>query len=234
MKVKKLRKLTLLDLVNYYIYKNFDEFPQEDFYKSMITDIWSLLNNGWTSEEIYNIIKNTSLSSPIKDIFNKRKKITQNLLKPNIFYYHNNLRLTPMPKVYLDENDQIMQDDEKYYLEMIASYTIDEVVDYYIYKLKLPNEFTDINRIKGAMNHLIKLHGIDLTLYMIDAYYIELQDGSKQFSSNPLVINDVIDQARNTLNSKKNESKSMGDDKIVPKERKIDFGNRGTSTKQFY
>ena len=82
-------------------------------------------------------------------------------------------------------------DKEDYFLEIKASYTIEELTDYYIKQMKL-NITGDVekerNRLRGSLTYLMEKFHIDLMLFLIDsaANHIEELD-LKQLASDESV-----------------------------------------------
>ena len=90
------------------------------------------------------------------------------LIKFGKFYYHPMLQKSSSPpKFILDEGMNIIEAPrEKFYLENIESFTIDDLVTYFIKETNrvdiLPTNFKD-NFLK-----LVDFYGLDLTIYLID------------------------------------------------------------------
>lgn len=93
------------------------------------------------------------------------------LLKPNTFYYHEQLTIMPGPSIW---NPNIKEQSHRFYLEMKIKYTIDDLLDYYYTELLIPVELRDRSKDKGAFEHMLKKYTkfkcepIDFILYLID------------------------------------------------------------------
>lgn len=93
------------------------------------------------------------------------------ILKPDTFYYHEQLTIMPGPAIW---NPNIKEQSQKFYLEMKIKYTIYDLLEYYYNELLIPIELRDTNKDKGAFEHMLKkyinfkVEPIDFVLYLID------------------------------------------------------------------
>lgn len=93
------------------------------------------------------------------------------LLKPNTFYYHEQLTIMPGPSIW---NPNMKEQSHRFYLEMKIKYTIDDLLNYYYTELLIPVELRDRSKDKGAFEHMLKKYTkfkcepIDFILYLID------------------------------------------------------------------
>ena len=93
------------------------------------------------------------------------------LLKPNTFYYHEQLTIMPGPSIW---NPNMKEQSHRFYLEMKIKYTIDDLLNYYYTELLIPVELRDKSKDKGAFEHMLKKYTkfkcepIDFILYLID------------------------------------------------------------------
>lgn len=93
------------------------------------------------------------------------------LLKPDAFYYHEQLTIMPGPSIW---HPNMKEKSQKFYLEMKIKYTIDDLLNYYYTELLIPVELRDRNKDKGAFEHMLKKYTkfrcepIDFILYLID------------------------------------------------------------------
>lgn len=224
-------KLSIFDLAFYYIERFCTEEPDDDTKRKIIKDFGVLLTNGWTVGDVTKHIrkfkeKNPGLVPDIPLLFSKLSKSEENLLVPNQYYYHNQLRITPgPPKRILDYNTgEIKSMDEEYFLEIRASYTVDDLTDYFLEQFNMPDRWEERRRIIGSFKYLLKTHDIDLILFMIDAAsnysYSEDMDMA---SFNPIKLGDWKTIAQNHLNEKITENNYSGDDRIVPRKRVLSF-----------
>lgn len=222
---------SIFDLAFTFIERFYDEEPSKEEKLAIIHEFEKLLLHGWTLEEIQRTLRAFMIKYPddrpdIAKLFKKVDSSRQNLLKQGSFYYHNQLRIVPgAPVRELDYNTgEIKKIEEEFFLEMRASYTIDNVIDYYIDQLNLTPSYQERSRFIGALKYLLKQYNIDLLLFMIDqaANHLVYDDKSRR-DYNPLNLSDYRGYAEQTLNHKRTETKLSGDDRIVPRKRVFTF-----------
>ena len=106
------------------------------------------------------------------------------LLKPNTFYYHRRLHVvSPAPK-YNPATGQVSQ--KPFSMEMIISFTLEDLADYFYEKTRFPPEMIDIKRDLGALTHLLNRYGrmgfiqdVDFVLALIDQAAEQMKEGHK-------------------------------------------------------
>lgn len=227
---------SIFDLSFTFIERFYDEEPPKEEKIQIIRDFEELLIYGWTLDEIQKVLrtfiaKHPNVRPDIPKLFSKVNCKRANLLTQGVFYYHNQLRITPgPPKRDLDYNTgEIIRIDEEFFLEIRASYTIDDLADYYIYQLAITPSVQERTRLIGAIRYLLKQYPIDLLLFMIDQATNYLQYGDKSRRDyNPLNLSDYRGEAEGAMNEKATETKLSGDDRIVPRKRVFTFRSRHT------
>ncbi|MNQ61057.1 hypothetical protein D3C85_753630 [compost metagenome] len=192
----------------------------------------AVLQDRFTAEEMMDIIDNSPVNKMAinpKDVFQSvvaafpdKPRQDLNLIKPNKFYWHPQLRiLPPAPQRVLDYDTGIITKVEQpYFMEMKASYTARDLAEYYVRQTtKIGAFITSMNQIVGSMNHLLNNHSIDTVLFMIDAATNYIREGDRRPLKSPLDIQDFLVEARGMLSEKMTAEIESGDDKIVPKQR---------------
>lgn len=178
--------------------------------KRVLTRIEELLDSGWTEYDIINrwLDKDASPSGG-------------NLLRSSEFYWHNQLRLMPGPaRMELDiDTGTISHVREPWFLEMRASYTVDDMLDHYLRLFGLARGQVNVNKHLGTFRHLLTRHDVDLLLFMIDACVNGRKDGDEGPPLDPIVVGEYLREAESALNRKITENRNVGSDKIVPKQR---------------
>ena len=195
--------------------------------KQVLIDIANLLSTGWTYDDMYKHIREFKKSSPneimdLKSYFSTKNKTKVNILKPLKFYYHNELRiLPPPPLIEVDYNKgEFTRTLSEYFLEMKASYTVEDLYEYFLHKEHLYDKGTlNANRIIGSLSWLIKKFPIDQILFMIDVANDIICTTDKKCLTTPMDIQDYFKEAHDAINRKATESKATGDDKVIPKKR---------------
>lgn len=198
-----------------------------------------LLKNGWTIKEMYYIVNEyiseelekgtlqTTPENPDRDIiriFSNKKPVAKNLLDPGNTYYHNFLRILPKPgTIELDYNTgDIKVEEVERFLEYKGSLTLDEICEYFLSKVGMYDSAvaSDLSRVYGSMKWVYnKYNDAELMLYMIDAASIEMLSSDKAKMINPSNIQDYYSEAMRMREFKKNECKTNGDVKVVPRKR---------------
>ena len=217
-----MKKLSLYDLTYGYL-KHYYKDPRpidEGVKKCVMKDFKELLDEGWTAEEITKVIKENDGKPHALLKMNFSRTKAENLLKTSEFYWHPQLRITPgPPQRVVDYNTgSITKVEEEHFLEMRASYTLNDLLDYYC---KQHGNIKDaqVNKYRGALKYVLDNHNIDTVLFMIDASanYIKAEDMMPLKS--PLDIADYEREARHMLGEKITEEKQAGDDRVVPRRR---------------
>ena len=181
------------------------------------------LKNGYTYNDIINIINNNK--SCIKNLKNlcgsKKNNGDINLLQCK-FYYHNQLRILPPPPVseYNPYTCTITHSEIEYYLEMRASYTLDDLIEYIKTKTSMKYLFNNKPRLLGALKVQITKYDIDLLLFLIDVVDV-IYCNKKNYLKNIFEIDDYLQEAKECLNLKHTENVINGTNKIVPKKRTL-------------
>ena len=189
------------------------------------------LNMGWTAEGIIRELQNYRGNGipDIESMFSRfNNKEDRNLITDgNTFFYHNLLRCCPAPPtVAWDINTGMIETvpQEEYYIEMRASITATQIVDYYVLQLGIDSKDVNMNRYKGSMTYLVDKYGLDLTLFMIDVTRNLIFSEHLPKPTTPMEVAENAYHAKELLEQKISENRAAEDDKIVYK-RRI-FNNR--------
>ena len=219
---------SVYDLVEEYrdIFCPDEKFTKEDK-KLLLTTLKETLDKGFTSEAIIRAFhvykrKNDDLELDVTIIV-RGKPSVYNLLNSKKFYYHNALRLTSAPPCReIDYNSgEIRIINQPYFLEMKASYSIDDLIDYYIKQIRPSNHANAKARFKGSFNYLLKSYSVEEILFMIDALANNVMSGDRRKPNTPLDIAHFYDEAMEMRDRKRTETVLSGGKKIVRKKRGI-------------
>lgn len=235
-------KLSIYDLAYEFICMFYTSEPAKQEKVRVLHLIREMLINKWASDEMLTYFKHIKLQKEIQEVKDvveyinakalryPKKKI--NLLgdqykEGDPFYYHNQLRITsPPPKRYFDYNTgEIVKIEEPYFLEMRASYTIEDLCEYYIKQMGLKDIHPqDENRFAKAFLYVLKKYDLETVLFMVDAMVNEvLSEGLNKEKHNPLKIVEWKDVALMHYNEKVTESAVYGENKVVPRKRILLF-----------
>ena len=189
----------------------------------IIREIREVLIHGATYQDLNNKIQNIPCNDKdYKKYFKSIKTSCVNLIDPQKFYYHNQLRVFPdAPTRTLNPNTGVIEKNEfEYFLEIKASYTIDDLINYLSTKTTFSNIISNKTKLIGGLKFLLNKHDIDFLLFLIDALCV-IYDNQKRKSKNIFEIEDFIEDAKNNYNMKISESAINGTNKVTPRKRTL-------------
>jgi hypothetical protein len=219
-----MKKLSLYDITYGYLKKYYRGDVNDNTVMDTMEGFKKALEKGWTEKEIIQAIKTFNKGGSSHDslmrYFSKMNPKDRNLLKADTFYWHSQLRITPgAPKRVVDyDSGEIKKVDEPHFLEMRASYTMDDLLAYYELQ---HGEVEDHqrNKYRGALKYVLNNYSIDTVLFMIDASANFIKAEDYEPLGSPLGIQDYARQAQHLIGEKITEERTAGDDKIVPRKR---------------
>ena len=204
---------------------------------SVIQDFESILRKGLDYAEIQSImdkITSSNFYSPwdmLNPIWAEELKATPDvypkapdeLVYYTLFYYHPLLQETRKPASYIydDQSGEIKEAvREPYFLEIVDSFTMRELVNYFMDKMELTGKMQDtVSKRKGLATEFYKYnhYSLDMLLYLIDAADIEcqLEDIKKPHFVEGLF--NFSEQSEELYRSRRNILDEKGGDKIVPR-----------------
>ena len=219
--------VSTLDLTYLYILKFYKQEPPLDEKKELISDMCTLLQYGYNDKDIMSAIRELNTKAPVTRLCAGKVFSAKNILNPFNFYYHNQLRVTPKECPVIEKDGVITQpDDTPYFLEMRASYTVGELVDYYIKVFGVRPEDVNRGKFSGGFEWLLKKYTIDLVLYMIDSCATSMVLEDLRGPKSPLDVGEYVEIARESLEAKKTEAYTKRCDRIVPRKRTLDFNKQ--------
>jgi hypothetical protein len=130
------------------------------------------------------------------------------------FYYHPRLRvMPPPPTAFLNpETGDIVNLKPMWYLEIIDSFTNEDLLQYYCEAMKIASLHPDDKkRYLGALTYLVRRHGIDVVLYTIDSACGAIENPL----DNPLDLESYVYQGMVVLNRQISREKERGMDHVV-------------------
>ena len=226
---------SIYDLVYTYIDLFFqDDRLTKDQKKTIHRDMKRLLRNGWCSSELYAAFKtahrkkSTPKTLHVAKVLSGKRPVMRNLLDPTLFYYHSELRMTSAPpKREIDYDSGVITTiNEPYFLEMKASYTVEDLIKYYAKQTRLNLMEHEINRFKGSFIWLLKTYNLEEVLFMIDATVNMCMAEDLPMPDSPLDIQRYLKDGRLARNEKVTETVHAGGNKIVRKRRTRSNRNR--------
>ena len=195
--------------------------PTEQRSKDIIYQFSMFLDNGHTYEEIHEeILKSFHNHDP----FPHYKYATPcnhdgNLIKQGVMYYHKQLKLmNQLPVVNHDIDSGTMTSNKvEYYLEPVASYTINNLLEYFYSKDMADTQEYNYKRMYGIFKHMINKYGLDKVLFMIEGAARMYESEHKVFSLSD--FDSYSSTASQYLEEIKNNCKYSGGDKYVTRKR---------------
>lgn len=143
----------------------------------------------------------------------------KNLIKFGI-YYHKELRIQPEPSTTSFDYDTgvMVSSGQEFFVEMAASYTMNDLVDYMLsFGYVNTIEYTN-NRIVGLLKYYIGKYGLDTVLFMMEAVANNIED-YEQFNFNK--FESYYSMATTYMNNIRNNCHSTGGDILSPRKRKL-------------
>lgn len=194
--------------------------------KEIINTIMGVVNNGTNYQDINYKIQNCPCNDKDYERFFKtiNSSSSPNLIAVNRFYYHNELRVFPEPPTReLNINTgEIEKTEFEYFLEMKASYTMNDLVNYIYSKDSFSLLKNNENRLKGGLKSLLCKYDIEVILFTIDTVDVLYAPNQRKIK-NIFEIEDYIYEGNVNLNMKTTEAVYNNTNTIVPKKR-ILFG----------
>ena len=225
---KTTRAISVQDLTYLYAYHNFDVEPDIETIREICRDICKLISNGYCATDIVQRIKGSTQHTPVLDLM-RSKDGKHNIIDPYRFYYHNQLRIVPdviVSELATEEDNLLVDESEKFFLEMKATYTIDNLIHYYYGLLSTDTSLLQYKEQQRVFGWLLKQHDLDLLLYMVDEFVEDILGKHKEVPLNPFDASRFIIKARDNLMAKRAEAKESDYDRIIPRERLLTYGSR--------
>lgn len=154
--------------------------PSEEAFNRTKATANYLKDNGYKDTEILKIFNNIVRNKPKNDIdivINGEDLPIElwedSLLEKDTFYYSDIVHIKSKPPSW--DPITFTEISHPFYLEMKIKFTMNELLDYYYDKCRVPNALQDEKKDSGAFNHLIKkynafkkLPGIDYVIALIN------------------------------------------------------------------
>ena len=213
-------KISIYDISFLYINKNYIEITTEEK-RNVLNAVYMALKNGATSCDLINKINTVNDIDKSPFVFFNIKS-NGNLLDPEKFYYHNELRKCPPPprRTWDINTGEIISEKQEYFLEMKASYTVGEIMAYLYKKEFLSKAIQDKNRTLGSIRFLLKKYDIDFLLFLIDTAN-DIYSSTQRYARSLVEVSEYEDEAKSNYEKKITESNISGQNKVVTKKRTL-------------
>lgn len=189
--------------------------------KNIISQMCIYLDNGYTYEGIRNAMLNYLHKKQPFPHQKFSKPCTQdgNLLKQGVMYYHKQLKLmNSLPVINHDIDKGTMTSSKvEYYLEPVASYTINDLLTYFYSKNMADVQEYNPKRMAGIFKHMIEKYSLDKLLFMIEGAARMYESEHKIFSLSD--FDSYSSTASQYLEEIKNNCKYSGGDRYVFRKR---------------
>lgn len=219
------KKGSVFDLAAMYIVLIEKAEPNMERKNYVVSRFCTYLDNGYTYEQLHKAILEAFHSKQLFPNYRYEKPNKQdgNLLKQGVMYYHKQLKLmNSLPVINHDIDKGTMTSDKvEYYLEPVASYTIDDLLQYFYSKGMADIQEFNPKRMAGMFRHMIDKYGLDKLLFMIEGAARMYESEHKVFSLTD--FDSYSSTASQYLEEIKNNCKYSGGDKYVYRKRVL-FG----------
>ena len=211
----------MLDLAAIYIVLIEKVKPDIQKQNEIINRFCMYLNNGYTYEQLHKAILEAFHNKQTFPSYKDERPCKQdgNLLKQGTMYYHKELKLmNSLPVINHDIDKGTMTSNKvEYYLEPVASYTINDLLKYFYSKNMADVQEYNPKRMAGMFRHMIDKYGLDKLLFMIEGAARMYESEQKVFTLTD--FDAYSSTASQYLEEIKNNCKYSGGDKYVYRKR---------------
>ena len=214
------KKGSVLDLATIYIVLIEKAEPTKERSNYIVSQFCSYLDNGHTYEYLRKaILQAFHNKQPFPHYKYEKPNKDGNLLKQGTMYYHKQLKLMNTLPVINHDIDKGTMTSEKveYYLEPVASYTIDDLLQYFYSKNMADVQEFNPKRMAGMFRHMIDKYGLDKLLFMIEGAARMYESEHKVFTLTD--FDSYSSTASQYLEEIKNNCKYSGGDHYVFRKR---------------
>ena len=136
----------------------------------IVMSLVDILNRGYTYNDIRKAINWAYKNHSQFPYDNFKETHYDNLMKQGVRYYHKelNIRSELSPIIHDVDTGTIIRRDSEYWLEPRASYTLDDMVNYFYSKHMVDEQEYFRKRMIGLFRSYVNRYGIDITLFMIE------------------------------------------------------------------
>lgn len=209
-----------LELANYFVYHITQaRVGVEARIKSALTSIQNMQERGWSLYEIKYELDQFAHDYPqvVLNVYHMdeimgKKEPPNNLLEPDMFYYHNVLReVSPPTKIVKDPHTgQLVRQTQPFYLEMKKRFTLQELLDYWYTQMDIrPNEHM-LRQDEGKFKYILGNYTVDEILFAIDASKTIRKERQLRPLRNAFELDKYIEDAREFIKAKENVHKVQG------------------------
>ncbi|QHW35859.1 hypothetical protein GZH47_33755 (plasmid) [Paenibacillus rhizovicinus] len=189
-----------------------------------IKTIERLISGGWALEDIQEEIMKFAKEYPsmvtriyhLEEIF-VNKQPPDNIMQPDVFYYHNILREVPPPvRMRMDpETGQMIRHSEPFFLEMKRRFTMKELMDYWYTSCQITPHDHMKRQDEGKFKHFLGIYGLDEILFAIDVSKSSRAEMNLSPLRNAFDLERYMDKALEFIREKENTHKQVGINRVI-------------------
>jgi hypothetical protein len=193
---------------------------------SAMQAIPQLLQRGWNLHDIKQQLEQFASTYPqvvaniyhIGEIMDKIEP-PNNLMEPEVFYYHNQLReVSPPTRIRKNESGQLVRESMPFYLEMKKCYSMKDLLNYWYEQMGItPNDHM-VRQDEGKFKYILGNYTIDEVLFAIDAARAIRRDMQLRPLRNAFELDKYMEDGRQQLKAKENVHKMQGINREVKKD----------------
>lgn len=187
--------------------------------------IHALIKDGWQLIEIQHEVEEFARTYPdmvrriymLEEIF-VNKQPPNNLMEPDVFYYHNSLREVPPPVRITRVNDEFIREETKFYLEMKYRFTMNDLLEYWYTAMNIKPNPHMLKQDEGKYKYLLGIYNLDEILFAIDVSKSKRLSAQRPLLRNAFDLEKYVDDAREYILSKKNVHQMQGINRVIKRE----------------
>jgi len=196
----------------------------ENRIKNAINSIERFMQIGWTIKDLQDEISEFSKTYPqiIPNIYHLdeiigNKQPPNNLIDPEMFYYHNALREVPPPvKIKMIEGKPV-REEQSFYLEMKKRFTMQDLLAYWYEHNGVKPNSSMLRQDEGKFNYLLGFYTVDELLFAIDVSKSMRAQKQQMPLRNVFDLERYMEDARIFMEGKKNVHQLAGINRVIAK-----------------
>lgn len=201
-------------IMQYYSLVSGIEPEAENFNRTLATAKY-LKDNGCNNSDIFKIFKLIS-KQKIEGEDLPKSLWNDSLLQKGVFYYHNEFHITSKPPTW--NPITFKEECEPFFIEMKIKYTMQDLIDRFYNKCKVPIGLRDNKLVEGGLKHLLWKYNnlsapaIDYVMVMMD---LADEDVDRELITNVFDIEKYSVKAFQMLEDMVQESKVTKSNEII-------------------
>jgi hypothetical protein len=145
------------------------------------------------------------------------KQPPNNLIDPDMFYYHNALREVPPPVTIKFIDGKPVRNESTFYLEMKKRFTMQDLLNYWYQHNSVKPNTGMLKQDEGKFKYILGFYTVDEILFAIDVSKAIRSDKQLLPLRNIFDLERYMDEARNFMEGKKNVHQLAGINRVIQK-----------------